>query len=155
MKIPSKYQEQRLFALMRLTLDAIVKAHDKELRKHGISVIETSVLFVTNMIGDKATPADISRWMFREHHTVTSLLGRMEKKGLIKTTKDLERKNMMRVSMTDKGKQVYRISRRVKVLHRIHSGLSKQQRQQLISNLNILRTQALKELNIDYKPPFP
>jgi DNA-binding MarR family transcriptional regulator len=43
----------------------------------------------------------------REPHTITKLLHRMEKVGLVTKTNDLEKKNMVGVSITEKGQQAY------------------------------------------------
>lgn len=45
------------------------KARDKELRKYNISVRQAGVLFVTQAIGRKATPAEISRQLLRRSHS--------------------------------------------------------------------------------------
>ena len=151
----TKDQDRRLIVLLRSTYDAINRARKKELHKYGISVSEFGVLFFIQAIGNKVTPADISRWMFREHHSVSALLNRMEKRGLITKIKDLERKNLVRVSITEKGKQVYQKSTKSNIYQRILLSLSEEKRQRLISYLNTLRNEALKELEIDYKPPYP
>ena len=83
-------QDYNLWVLLHQAKDAVFKAREKELSQYGISAMEAAALFIIQAIGDKATPAEISRWIFREHHTVTALLSRMEKKGLITKVKDLE-----------------------------------------------------------------
>lgn len=148
-------QDFNVWVLLIHARDAIFKAREKELDKYGISTMESAVLFIVQAIGDKATPAEISRWIIREPHSVSGLLDRMEKKGLIRKTKDLDRKNLVRVSLTKKGKQAYNKSARRRSVHHIISALSEEERQQLSSYLRILRNRALKELGIDHEPPFP
>ena len=148
-------QDRKMVVLLRLAAEAVLKAREKEFRKFGVSLEEWAVLFITKSVGEKTTPAEISRWMFREHHSVTALLERMEKKGLLTKTKDLERRNMVRVTLTDKGEKIYRISRKEEVPGRILSSLSEEERQELTQHLNTLRSEAFQELGIDYKPPFP
>jgi DNA-binding MarR family transcriptional regulator len=79
----------------------------------------------------------------------------MEKEGLVRKTKDLERKNLIRVSLTEKGQQAYYQSSRLESVHRIMSSLSEEERQQLSSCLETLRDRALKELGMEQRPPFP
>lgn len=145
----------RLFVLLRQAGHVIYKSSEKELQKNGISVVEHAVLFITQSIGPKATPAEISRWMVRERNSISALLTRMEKKGLIKLTKDLDRKNMLRVSLTKKGKQVYRISAKMETIHSILSTFPKEVIIQLIASLRDLRDRAMEEIGLEYKPPFP
>ena len=63
-------------------------------------------------------------------------------------TRDLEKKNLVRVSLKDKGKQALELSSDTKVIPRILSSLSEEQRQQLITCLDIVRAKALEELGI-------
>ncbi len=151
----SKDLDYKLFVLLRQAGHVIFKSSEKELRKNGVSLVEHAVLFITQSIGQKATPAEISRWMVRERNSISALLTRMEKKGLIKMTKDLDRKNLLRVSLTKKGKQAYDNSTRIESVHSIISTLPEEVRIRMISYLKELRDKAMVELGLDYKPPFP
>ena len=155
MNKPSSDKDYELSVLLQQTSDAVVRAWDKELSKHGISSVEAAVLFVVQSVGERTIPAVITRWLFRMPHTVTTLLFRMEKKGLIRKTKDLDRKNLVRVSLKEKGKQAYDDSIARESIHKILSVLSEEDHRQLSSYLVKLRDRALGELRIDYKPPFP
>jgi len=146
-------EDYNLWVLLHQTTDAVLRARQKELDQFGISVIEVGVLVVTQAIGEKATPSEISRRIFREPHTVSALLNRMEKRGLVKKTHDLDRKNLVRVSITDKGQQAYHKSTMRKSIRKIMSSLSEEERQQLRSCLEKLRNKAFKELIVEYKPP--
>ena len=70
-------------------------------------------------------------------------------------TKDLDRKNMLRVSLTKKGKQVYDISTKMETIHSILSTFPKEVIIQLIASLKELRDRAMEEIGLEYKPPFP
>lgn len=144
----------KLWWLMRLTSDAMYKARYKELQHHGITPREAAVLFVVDAIGKKATPAEISRWLLREPHSVSGILNRMETDGLIMKTKDLDRKNLIRVTMTRKGRLVYRLSMKREVVDRIMSPLTAEERQQFQKLLDDLRARALKEFGGSTKLPF-
>ncbi len=147
-------QDYRLWALLDLARVATYKARERELGKYGISLMESAVLFVIQA-NTGATPAELSRWLLRESHTMSSLVSRMEKAGLVKKVKDLDRKNWIRVAITEKGKEAYQQSAERKVLHNIMSSLSKEEQQQLESLLRKLLSEALKELSLDRKVPFP
>ncbi len=144
-----------LWVLLKQAKDMVFKATQKELRQYGITPEEAAVLSVVQFLDNKATPAEISRWLLRESHTVSGILSRMEKKGLIRKTKDLDRKNLVRVTLTDKGQQAYYQSTKIESIGKIMSCLSEEECQKLISCLKTLRDRALKELGIDTKPPFP
>lgn len=139
----------RDYALWRLLLqakDAVFKARQKELRQYAISPEEAGVLFVVQALGNKAMPAEISRWLLRRPHTVLGIVSRMQKKRLLTRTKDLKRKNLVRVSLTEKGQQAYYQSTKIESIRRIMSPLSEEERKQLGSCLKTLRDRALKAL---------
>ncbi|MFC1951425.1 MarR family winged helix-turn-helix transcriptional regulator [Chloroflexota bacterium] len=145
-----------LWVLLAQTRHAIAKARKKALRKYNMSTTQAGTLFVIHAIGDKATPAKISRWLFREPHSVSELLGRMEKKGLVKKVKDLDKKNQVRIMLTEKGRETYHHqSINPEPLNRIMSSLSDEERRQLRSYLLILWDNTMKELGMEQEMPFP
>jgi len=78
--------------------------------KFGISAIQSAVMLISKMLGKRATPTEISRWLHRKPHSISMLLDRMENAGLVNKVKDLERKNLVRVVMTEKGRDLYQKS---------------------------------------------
>ena len=147
--------DHSLWGLIRMTNDAAYKVRYRELSKFGISTIESRVLRIIQTLDVPVTPSEITRRIIRAPHSVSGLLNRMEKEGLVKKTRDLEKKNMVRVSLTKKGLQAYRRSLELKSIRRILSGLSDEQRQQLASCLEILLKRSLKELGLKRELPFP
>jgi DNA-binding MarR family transcriptional regulator len=79
----------------------------------------------------------------------------MEKAGLVVKAKDLERKNMVRIAMTEKGERAYRESMKRKSSQKLLSALSETERQELRSYLERVRNRGLRVLGVAYKPPFP
>lgn len=152
---PDMDEDFKLWGLLGQTADVMLRARQKELYRYGVSAIEAGTLWVIQVIGEKATPAQITRWLLREPHTVTELLNRMVKKGLVTKTKDLERRNLIRVSITEKGRQAYEQSTKRKSIHKMISSLSEEERQRLMASLKKLRNRALKELRVEHKPLFP
>ena len=151
----SKAENRPLVGLLLQTRDLLINIRKKELRQYGITFEETGMILNIHMLGDKATPVELSRWSLRKHHSVTGLLERMDKKGLIKRNRDLKKKNMIRVSLTEKGQQVYQNVRKEDSIQIMMDILSSEQKKQLTQCLNILRDASLKELGIKNKPPLP
>lgn len=148
-------REYELWVLLHQACDAMIRARENELRKFGISRMQAAVLFIVKAVEGPAIPAEISRWLFREPHTVSGLLERMEKQGLVRRVKDLERKNMIRVVITEKGEEAYQGSRELKVIRTILFCLSAEQRDNLRPYLETLRNKALGELGVKHQLPFP
>ena len=147
--------DHQLIVLLFQTRDLMLSLKRKELRKFGITFEEAAVLIQIRKLGDKATPTELSRQLLRKHHSITGLLLRMEKKGLIKRNKDLKRKNMIRVSMTEKGEALYQDAKREDVLDKLVDILSDKQKQDMANYLNILRDKAFDILGVENKPEIP
>ena len=148
-------QDFNLWWLLVQTRDAILKARRKELRQYNVSGRNAATLFIIQSLGDNATPAEISRWLLREPHSISEILNRMEKQGLVRKIRDLARKNMVRVVLTEKGLEAYFQSTKLESVRKIMSSLFEEERQQLRSSLLTLRNKALKELGTEYQIPFP
>ena len=148
-------RDYEIWVLLNQVRDVMFSAREKESQQFGISAMQAGVLFVVRSIGDKATPAEISRWLFRKPHSVSCILSRMEKEGLIRKSKDLERKNLVRIALTDRGEEAYRKSLARESIHRIFSKLTQEECQNLASLLKALRNSALREVGAKDNLPFP
>jgi DNA-binding MarR family transcriptional regulator len=148
-------EDYNLWVMLRQTRDAMAKARERELGKHGISSIQGSVLHNIQSIGPDTTPAEIARHLVREPHSVSGLLSRMEKQGLIKRVKDLPRRNMIRVVMTKKGEEAYKFITQRTTMHDVMSVLTKQEKKVMWDILLKLRGNSLKLAGITHDVPFP
>ncbi len=135
----SSDRDYLLWTLLFLTKDVVLRARNNDLSQSNISSEQGAVLFIIQSIGDNATPAKISRLLFRHRHSIAGLLRIMEKKGLVRLTKDLDRKNMIRVTLTEKGKHAYYQIIKLGSIHRIMSSLTEEQYQQLRSGLETIK----------------
>ena len=106
-------------------------------------------LFVVQALGNKATPAALSRHIIRQPHTVSALVDRMARRGLVKKVKDLDRKNLVRVVMTEKGKKTYELSTKRGPIHRIMSTLNEEEKKDFREYLEKLLAKARKEIGLD------
>jgi len=149
-------EDFELWALLHQARDAIARARENELREADISMIKAAVLFFVKSIDGPATPAKISRYLFREPHTISGLLDRMESQGLVRRVRDLQRKNLVRVEVTEKGEDLYHKSReKRKIISKIMSTLTREERTELRASLTKIRNGALKELGVKTRLPFP
>jgi len=137
------------------TKDAIFKVRTKEMYKYKLSPTQISILNVLMSLGDKVTPAEISRWTLKEPHSISNLLQRMERDGFVRRTKDLHRRDLIRVTVTEKGHKAIENSTGMECFQRIMSSLSIEELEKLRQILVKLWDSALKELNINPRPIFP
>ena len=145
-----------LWQILARTDHIIAKLRQKELRQYSLTMNEAIVLFtVLRLKGQSSTPANISQQLFWEPHTVSEQLKSMETKGLIKKVRDLQRHNLIRVEVTQKGLEAYRDSARRKSTREIMSALSKEEQVQLWNLLAKLRGKAMSDLGLVGPEPFP
>jgi len=78
----------------------------------------------------------------------------MERKGLISKSRDLDNKNLVAVTLTDKGKGVYKHILSSETIHDMFSALSNEQHQQLMKCLDTLWGKAHDVIGVP-KPQFP
>jgi MarR family transcriptional regulator, organic hydroperoxide resistance regulator len=142
-------EDQDLWLLLTHTRYAVFRAREKELQRYGVSPEQMSLLFVVQALGNKATPAALARHIIRQPHTVSALVDRMSKRGLVKKVKDLDRKNLVRVVMTEKGKRTYELSTKRGPIHRIMSTLDADEKTEFRNSLVKLLAKARKEIGLD------
>ena len=152
--VTSPNDDYELWTLLLLTTRLLLKAREGELKEYGISTPQSAAMNAIQTIGDECTPAKVSRRLLKESHTVSGLLCRMEKQGLVKKNKDLDKKNLVRVSLTESGEQVYNQTIKRESIHRIMSSLSEKERQQFNSYLERLRDEALKVIGLNRLSSF-
>jgi DNA-binding MarR family transcriptional regulator len=135
---------------------ALSKARERELHPSDITPEQADTLFCIQTLSDEATINSLSHCMIREHHTVSTLIKRMEAKGLVsKAIPATSRKKSAKVKLTKKGKMAYKVAADRKAIHRAISVLSAEEKLQLRRLLEKLRDAALKELAVIYHPIGP
>jgi DNA-binding MarR family transcriptional regulator len=149
--------DYNLWVLLHQVGNAVFKAREKELLQYGITTMEAGVLFTILELGEKATPAEIAKWMFRATHTITVLLTRMEHKGLITRirVKPPGKKNVWQIHLTEQGKDAYLKSTKRESIKATVGSLTEQEHRQLDLLLRKIREPALQKLVNEIKPPFP
>jgi DNA-binding MarR family transcriptional regulator len=138
--------DYNLIALINQTSHAFSLARTRELSKYGLSMMRSAVLLVLQVRDNNATPTEISQWLLREPHTISALLDRMEKDGLIRRYRDMHKKNTVRVAMTQKGREAYDQSLERQTFHEVMAVLSPQEREQLRTVMAKLWLRALHEV---------
>lgn len=125
---------------------AVLKIRERELDKLNISATNAAVLLLVESAANTITTAEISQQLLRDPHSISELLTRMEKNGLVSKNKDLPRKNMKRIAMTEKGYEVLHQSSERESIHQAMSVFSDEEKRQLISYLNRLLKKVVEEL---------
>lgn len=136
-----------LWALIAQTKDAILRARELEYARYGISNERRAILAIIQNNGGRSTPVEIARDLFRELHSVTEMLARMEKDGLVLRHKGSGR-SKVEVSLTEQGLAVFRQSLLNETDKKIFTALTKKQRERLTQYLWRLRSRTMEHLGI-------
>ena len=147
----SLIESYRLFQLLRFTADAIHRAREYELKKYNLTPEQAGALVCILSLGNNATQAELSRWLFRLPNSITILINRMEKLGFVKKRPDKKRKNIIRLSLTKKGYEVYLHSIEFKAFYPIMEVLPENKRRQLKTILEDIRKKVFENLKLDVK----
>ena len=140
-----------LWLLLIQTTKAIHIARQEELDRIGISVSDAGVLYYVAKLGMKATPAEISRCLSKLPHGVSTIINKLEQRGLVQKINDLSRKNMVRVVLTEKGKEIQEKAKKRETIHEIAASLSEEESEQLTGLLQKLRNAALERIKLRKK----
>ncbi len=133
----------KIWWLLSQTRHVLFKVREKELNSIGTTATQSAILFLLDVKGDNLTPADLCRLMIRESNTISTNLSLMVKNGLIEKKKDLAKRNLVRIVMTEKGRQVYEKSKSRESIHYVMSVLSDEDRKNLIRCFETLRQKGL------------
>ena len=98
-------KNQKAFLRMQTTAAILERARDLELAAIGVNMPQALVLYCLKVSKEPMTPMKLARMMHKQPHTVSALVKRMEKQGLLTTRRDMKRKNWVRVTMTKKGEK--------------------------------------------------
>jgi len=146
-KVPVEDEVYRIWVRMHRVVELIVRAREKELARYGVPIRQVATLFAINAFQDKATLTQLAEFLGRRPHTISSILTRMEKDGLIRKRADEARHNVVRVALTDKGRRAYLHTTRRESITRILSALAGNEQAQLGGVLERLEKEAQAEFN--------
>jgi DNA-binding MarR family transcriptional regulator len=144
-----------LWIMIAQTKDAILRAREREYARYGVGNERRAVLYIIENNGGSASPVEIARYLFRELHSVTELLKRMEKDDLVERRKGSGR-SKVEIRLTPKGLEVLEQSLHNETDKKIFSVLTKKERESLSSCLWKIRRRVLQDLGIpDWQLNFP
>ena len=143
----------KVWVLLHELEHAMSLATERDLKPLGITPRQAACLDILKVYGKPLTPAGMARLQLRKRNSIRILLNRMEREGLLKQTKDLDQKNQIRLSLTEKGNKASDLSA-FETLELVFSSLSEAECQQLTSLLDRLLDRALGELGVDDRIDF-
>lgn len=150
--IDDDYMLMRLFSQVR---NAIFKLRRKELLRYGLTPRKAAILLLLFAEKENVNPYKIAKWMLLEHHSVSELIDRMEKDGLIEKKRNSDDRKTIGIQLTDKGVKAAEQAGKVESFRKVMAILSEEERTQFINVLKRLRDNTLQELGVNSKLPYP
>lgn len=143
------------WVLLRQTWTALFKVAEAKLRKTGLSPEQLDVLWSCMGATAPLTPAEISRRIFRESQTVTGLLDRLERDGLLVRIPKRKGRPFTQVQLTPAGQKACEpaIGVAKELITRLMSVLSEEEHKQLQELLRVLFQKGVEELHLESGPP--
>jgi len=136
------YVSHRNRALLKMCEDQIYS-------EYNLTTEQYSVLVAIKHIGGVARPTDIARWIGRSPNSVSMIVNRMVKAGLLKSVRDRRDRRVVNVSITSKAENALKPAIRAswEFIQKITSPLGYEDKHTYIRMHDTLRYELLKYLN--------
>ena len=143
------------WVLLSQTWSAAYKAMERRLAGGGLTPEKLDALWACRAYPGPLIPAELSRVLFRENQTISGLVSRMEREGLVKRVPKGKGQPFTEIQITAKGEELCRpgIEVAMALIARVMSALSPEELEQLQELLRKLRQNTLEELEIELMAP--
>jgi MarR family transcriptional regulator, organic hydroperoxide resistance regulator len=95
----------RAWALYHQTYNLLYKCEEVMFSKVGLTPQKYMVLMAIRLIEDAATVSDVAQWLDRNTNSISLIVDRMKKEGLITRSRSLGDRRTVRLSLTQKGQE--------------------------------------------------
>jgi DNA-binding MarR family transcriptional regulator len=143
--MPIKFKFDNLdkgtWILLRQAYNLIFKCEDRVFSECGLTTEQHTVLMAIKNISEPVRITDIARWLDRSVNSVSMIIDRMVKAGLVKRTRDTKDRRTVFVTMSSKAEEAYVPATAAGwgLIQKILSPLSDEDKRTLIKLLETLR----------------
>ena len=143
MPIKFKFEnvDKGAWILLRQAHNLIFKCEDRVFSEYGLSTEQHTVLMAVKNISGPVRITDIARWLDRSVNSVSMIIDRMVKAGLVKRTRDRKDRRTVFVTLTNKAEDAYFPATTAgwELVQEILSPLSNEDKRTLIRLLETIR----------------
>jgi DNA-binding MarR family transcriptional regulator len=145
--------EINLCILLDQTCNLMNNAIELELNHLKITQAQVRVLSMLSRQDRPVTLDELANWCLKEFNSVSTLINRMEKNGIVKKTK---KKGDLKtyIVLTEKGSVLYHQKVTERSIHLVLDKLSDTEKKQLDTILRKVRDTTRDMLGLDFRPPF-
>jgi DNA-binding MarR family transcriptional regulator len=142
------------WSLLHQAYSLIYKNLDQAMTKAGISQAQASVLVVLKSVGKPLPLSRLARLLVQEAQSVTSLVDRLESRGLVRRVPDGRDRRVINVQLTNDGEalfeQIYPEAR--DGISEVFAALSQRELHSLTESLRKLRNRGAEVLKLNRAP---
>lgn len=139
----------RLWRQLYQTYTLIKKCEDQIFGDYGLTTEQYAILGSIEYLGEPARVTDIAHWLERSTNSVSMIVDRMVKAGLVRRARSTGDRRVVYVSKTSKGQNALKPATMASLefIPKILSPLSYEDRLTLLSLLGMVKYEALRYLN--------
>jgi|GEM_PF-844516 len=158
MSIDSKLQKQNLeidiylWVLLQRARSVATRVRNLELAQFGLNIEQMSILHSLLINGGSASVNEIAKNVVRQKNSVTTLIDRMSRAGLVKKER-LKGEKKFRISLTSKGLDLLNIVPK-KSIGMLFANFMSKDKEQFVKYLEVVINTGLELLGENYIPPF-
>lgn len=145
----SRELDLRLWRELYQTYTLLKQCEDQIFEEHGLTTEQYAVLVTISYVGEPARVTDIARWLERSTNSISMIVDRMVKAGLITRRRDTRDRRVVYVSSTSKAKSMFAPATVASFENvvKIFSPMSPKLRLSLLNLLREVKYETLKCLN--------
>jgi DNA-binding MarR family transcriptional regulator len=139
----------RLWLLLHRVRDALVACEDSVFKEYGLTTEQYGLLASVKSYGGSSRPIDLALLLERSPNSVSMLVDRMVKAGLVRRTRDRRDRRTVNVTLTSKGEKALEqaIPAGWEFIQGILSPISYEDKRALVSLLETVKCELLGYLN--------
>jgi len=139
-----------LWRILDHTQFMIARSREMELARFALTPEQAYVLDILSAGGGTTTINRLAEITQRQHHSISTLVNRMTRQGLVSKTKSEEDQRQYEVTITEKGRKLFKQVPRTSV-KTIFASLPAEQKRELRSHLVVLLRSAYQALGKEFK----
>jgi len=147
--LSKQIKEDKDYALVKQVMQVAYifnKVREQELLPLNLSTTAADVLFLVKAMGKHVTGAKIYRTLMIEQHALYVILKSMEKKGFLKRTQNMKRKNQILLTLTARGENTLNQVMKLEGITHVLSRLSLEQKRALQAMLTEITEAGMDEI---------
>jgi len=139
-----KQPEHKLWVLCHQTLNLVTKCEDKAFASGGLTSQQMGVMMAIKNIKPPVSQTEVARWLDRSTNSVSMIIDRMERDGLVRRRRDLTDRRSLRLVITKKGKEAFEqaLDPGWELINHVLSNLTKEEMQTLNELMEKIREKA-------------